>query len=89
VIGTEVAGHTVLGMEQLETLVRKDNVQIAILAIPKEHAHAVAMQLVSYGIVGFWNFATVDLKLPEHISVENVHLEESLMNLAYNISAKE
>ena len=66
--------------------VKKEKIQIAILTVPKEEAAGIAKQLVDLGVEGFWNFALVDLKLSEGVVVENVHLEESLMNLAYNIS---
>ena len=33
-----------------------------------------------------WNFAHVDLKVPESIVVENVHLSDSLMKLSYGIA---
>jgi len=34
------------------------------------------------GIKGIWNFAPVDLLIPEGIVVENVHLSESLLTLS-------
>ena len=34
-----------------------------------------------------WNFAHVDLDLPEYVQVENVHLSDSLMKLSYNITS--
>ena len=42
-------------------------------------------ELISYGVDGFWNFAHVDLEVPKHIVVENVHLSESLMRLSYRV----
>ena len=48
----------------------------------------MAGELVSYGIKGIWNFAHIDLNVPDYIEVENVHLSESLMRLSYNISKK-
>ena len=33
-----------------------------------------------------WNFAHTDLKLPEDVIVESVHLSDSLMQLSYNMS---
>ena len=59
---------------------------IAVLTIPKEGAVLVAEQLVGYGIKAFWNFAHVDLNVPEGITVENVHLSDSLMKLSYNLN---
>jgi redox-sensing transcriptional repressor rex len=42
-------------------------------------------ELISYGVVGIWNFAHVDLEVPKHVIVENVHLSESLMRLSYRV----
>ena len=47
----------------------------------------MAEQLVEYGIRGIWNFAHVDLEVPEDVLVENVHLSDSLMKLSYQISS--
>ena len=51
-------------------------------------AQEVADRLVNCGIRAIWNFAHLDLKVPEDVVVENVHLSESLMQLSYRISEK-
>ena len=33
-----------------------------------------------------WNFAHLDLDVPDDVVVENVHLVDSLMQLSYRIS---
>ncbi len=85
-IGQMVRGLPVHPMEELETFVRENEIEIAVLTIPKTSAVAVADRLVQNGIKGIWNFAHVDLNLPEGIQVENVHLSDSLMKLSYNIN---
>ena len=37
------------------------------------------------GIKAIWNFAHVDLNVPDDVVVENVHLSESLMRLSYRV----
>ncbi len=39
--------------------------------------------LVKGGIKGLWNFAPVDLVVPDDVKVENVDLSESLLTLVY------
>ena len=56
------------------------------MTIPKTSAVEVAEHLVQNGIRAIWNFAHVDLNVPEGIQVENVHLSDSLMKLSYNIN---
>lgn len=85
-IGMDVRGVKVRPMEELERFVRENRIEIAVLTIPKGDAAEVAKRLVENGIKAIWNFAHVDLSVPEGIQVENVHLSDSLMKLSYNIS---
>lgn len=82
----QIRGIAVQPMERIESFIRENNIDIAVLTIPKTEAVKVAEQLTGYGIKGIWNFAHVDLNMPEEIQVENVHLSDSLMKLSYNIN---
>lgn len=84
--GKKIRDLEIHSMETMETFVKENNIDIAVLTIPKAEAVMVAEQLAEYGIKGIWNFAHVDLNVPEDIQVENVHLSDSLMKLSYNIS---
>lgn len=85
-IGQNVRGIKVMPMEELEQFVRENAIDIAVLTIPKTSAVEVADKLVQNGVRAIWNFAHVDLNVPEGIQVENVHLSDSLMKLSYNIN---
>lgn len=85
VVGTKVRDIEVRPMENVKAFVKKNNIDIAVLTVPKSCAASIAEQLVSYGIKAIWNFAHVDLNVPEEIQVENVHLLDSLMKLSYNL----
>ena len=74
--------------EDLKDFVRKNNIEIAVITVPKEKGQIVADTLVDAGIKGIWNFSSVDLELPERISVENVHMSDSLHALAYYMKDK-
>lgn len=87
--GTQIRGIVVRPMQEMEKFVRENDIDIAVLTIPKTGAVEVAEQLVSYGIKGIWNFAHVDLHVPKGIQVENVHLSDSLMKLSYNLVSRE
>ena len=73
-------------LEDLQSFIRDEEIQIAALTLPKTKAEEMAKLLVRYGIKAIWNFAHVDLHVPEDVLVENVHLSESLMRLSYNIT---
>ncbi len=78
----------VMSTSRLDEFCAANKPVLAILCIPSEHAQAMAEKLVSLGIRGFWNFSHVDLRLSDNISVENVHLTDSLMTLCYNTNQK-
>lgn len=84
--GVTIRGVPIRMMDELKDFVRNNNIEIAVLTIPKMKAVEVANELVENGVKAIWNFAHTDLNLPDNVIVENVHLSESLMRLSYNIS---
>lgn len=80
-----VRGMKVRHIDELEDFIRDNNVSIGIITTSKENAQAVANIYVKAGIKGIWNFAPVDLVLPEGIQLETVRLSESLSALTYFI----
>lgn len=87
--GKKIRDLEVRPMEEMDAFVKENNIDIAVLTIPKTSAVAVAEKLVVNGIKGIWNFAHVDLNVPKEIQVENVHLSDSLMKLTYNLNRYE
>ena len=87
--GTCIRGIPVLMMEQLEDFLAREPIEIAVLTLPKSRVAEVAQRLTRCGIRALWNFAHLDLDVPEDVVVENVHLVDSLMQLSYRISHSE
>ena len=87
--GKKICDLEVQPMEELETFVKENEIDIAVLTIPKDSALEVAERLARQDIKGIWNFAHIDLNLSKEIQVENVHLSDSLMKLTYNINRYE
>lgn len=86
-IGLTVRGIEIMDIEKIGEFVKEHDIRIAALTLPKQKAQKAAQELVDLGIKAFWNFASVDLRLPDDIVVENVHLSESLMTLSYRINS--
>ena len=84
-INPRLIGLVVRGIDDLEQFIKDNDVQMAALTIPKTKAPEIADRLVNAGIKAIWNFAHVDLNVPEDVVVENVHLSESLMRLSYRV----
>ena len=81
-----VRGIEIQIISDLPFFLKENNVEIAILTLPKNKAIDMADILIENGIKAIWNFAHVDLDTPDGVIVENVHLSESLMTLSYNLS---
>ena len=84
--GIAVRGIEIQMISDLPFFLKENNVEIAILTLPKNKAIDMADILIENGIKAIWNFAQVDLDTPDGVIVENVHLSESLMTLSYNLS---
>ena len=87
--GKKIRDIEIRPIEEMESFVRENKIEIAVLAIPKDQAVKMADKLVACGIKAIWNFAHVDLDVPENVQVENVHLSDSLMKLSYSIDRYE
>ena len=84
--GKTIRGARVYSLDSLEKFITENDIQIAALTIPKARAMEVADRLIKSGIKAIWNFAHIDLAVPDDVVVENVHLSESLMRLSYRVS---
>lgn len=84
--GVTVRGIPIMMTDELESFLQTNKIDIAALTLPRSGALAVAQTLADNGVRGIWNFARVDLDLPEDIVVENVHLSESIMELSYRLN---
>ena len=87
IIGTKIRDLDVKDIKELENFIKLNNVDIAILAVPGTNAYDLYKDVVSYGIKGIWNFSNTELKKEDGVIVENVHLTDSLMTLAYKFNS--
>ena len=91
VIGTTVGNIPVYSIDELDDYLVRHRVDVGVITVPRNVAPLMAERLVNGGVKGLWNFANVELKLPEaeHVVVENVHFADSLLTLSYMISKPE
>ena len=81
-IGLRIRDVEVKDIDELVEFLKATSVDIGVICVSKNNAQIVADMLVTNGVKGIWNFAPVDLEVPEEIIVENVHLSESLLTLS-------
>ncbi len=87
-IGTSIGGIQVLHVADLEKTLRAHPAELAILAVPAEHAAEIAGRLVACGVSGILNFAPTTLRLSGDIAVVNVDLASELQRLAFTVHTK-
>lgn len=87
-IGLKIREKEIMDIDYLAQYLQKENIDIAIVSVPNTNAQKVCDILVDNKIKGIWNFAPVDLVVPEYIVVENVHLSDSLLTLTCLLNKK-
>ena len=86
-IGKEFSGVHVSSMEDLTAYLKRNKVDIVVLAVPREAALPTAKMLIENGVHAIWNFTNVELVEPDSpVIVENVHFSDSLLALSYFVS---
>jgi len=86
-VGNVINDVEVMDSSQLEEFCKEKGVDIGIICVNRENAQGVADKLVAGGVKGIWNFAPVDLEIPDEVAIESVHLSDSLHALSFMIKS--
>lgn len=82
-IGMKIRDVEIMDIDDMENVLNEHKIDLGIICVPRKNAQSVADELIKGGVRAVWNFAPVDLVVPDYVKVENVHLSESLMTLIY------
>lgn len=88
-VGIKINDINVRDYEELVQYIEENSIDIGIICTTKDAAQEVADKMSFAGVRGIWNFAPVDLEVPDTVAVENVHLSDGLHSLAYHINRAE
>ncbi len=88
-VGTTTGGLPIEDVADLESVLVRERVEIAILVTPADPAQALVDRLVAAGITAILNFAPVQLHVPEGVDVKNVNLAVELETLSYAIAHRD
>jgi redox-sensing transcriptional repressor len=83
--GEKINGVPIHHIDELGSYVREQNIDIGVIAVPREEAAGVVEILVAAGIRGILNFAPIDLNVPPHVQVENIHIIDKMLSLSFVI----
>jgi len=81
-IGLRIRDVEVIDIDELVNFLKITPIDIGVICVSKNSAQTVTDMMVKNGVKGIWNFAPIDLEVPQEIIVENVHLSESLLTLS-------
>ena len=86
-IGTEFNGVPIRSIDDLENYIANNQVDVAVLSVPKSVAIPVTERLTACGVEAIWNFTNVELSSPSpDVKFENIHFADSLLTLSYRIA---
>ncbi|MDD3628511.1 MAG: redox-sensing transcriptional repressor Rex [Candidatus Humimicrobiaceae bacterium] len=86
VIGKTISGHRVLDINMIKDEIRKNNIEIAILAVPPDSAQKATDILVEAGVKVIINYTSVPIKAPAGVRVETTDPIEKLLHTLYYLS---
>lgn len=75
-------------IDELEETLLKNNVQIAMLAVPAEHAQNVANRLVNGGVRAILNYAPINLNVPEEVMVQYIDPVVHLQHMTFYLKTE-
>lgn len=87
-VGKEYGDLHIYDIATLDEYIKENDIDIAVLTLPRAYAKDTAERLAALGIKGIWNFTNVELAFEElGTVVQNVHIGDSLMQLTYRINS--
>lgn len=81
--GQVIRGCHVHAIDRMETVIREQDIRVAILAVPTVEAQQVADTLIHAGVHGLINFAPTPIRVPNGIATEDVDITATIEKVAY------
>ncbi|MDH3494537.1 MAG: redox-sensing transcriptional repressor Rex [Acidobacteriota bacterium] len=82
-IGSKVGKVKVFDLKNFERVIRKEDIDVAVIAVPAQFAQSVLETVAKSGIKAVMNFAPTPLRFADDIKVKTIDLTISLESLSY------
>ena len=86
-IGQMMADTIVQDIVDVERIIRENQIEMAILAVPATVAQSIVNQLVDAGIKAILTYTPIHLKAPDHIYISYSDPVVQLQQMAYHLPA--
>lgn len=78
-----IQGCRIYPMDDLEKIIREQDIRVGIITVPAGEAQAVADLMGRAGVQGLLNFAPIPLRVPPNVYVEDLDMTMALEKVAY------
>lgn len=85
-IGTRIGEFVVEPMQGIGKTISQEDIKIAMLAVPAEHAQAVADQLVAAGVQAILNYAPINITVPANVQIQYIDPVTHLQHMTYYLN---
>jgi len=85
-VGKTEHGLKIHHIDNVCTIAKKENIEIAIIAVPAKVAQEVIDLFVQCGVRAFLNFAQLTIKVPQNVIVKNENMSVELEALSYYLT---
>src|SRR6188472_2695531 len=79
-------GVPIYDIKELKRIARRERLDIAVIAVPAQHAQAVVDQVVAAGMKGILNFSPGTLHVPDDVKLKSVDFTVSLESLSFYLA---
>ena len=83
VIGKRIGDFVVMPLSEMGDAIREENIRIAMLAVPAEHAQSVADLAVEAGVEAILNYAPININVPANVQVQYIDPVTHLQRMTY------
>ncbi len=82
-LGKKIGETEIKDIKDFAAVVKRDNIEVAMIAVPAEFAQAALERVEKAGIKAVMNFAPVTLKPANGVKLKTIDLTTSLESLSY------
>jgi len=82
-VGTKIGEVPVYHMDDLEEVIEKEDIQVAILTVPAPVAQSITDRMIQGTVRGILNFTPARLTVPSSIRIHHIDLAIELQSLVY------
>lgn len=88
-IGKTIGEYSIYPTAELEAIISRHNIKIAMITVPAEAAQAVAERLIAAGVRAILNYAPINLNVPDDVHVQYIDPVLHLQRMTYYLPTSE